>query len=92
MQEAGLKVTLTNGKKNTHLSIFSNKVCLNRGRPVAISATARILAVIIWNKIVKGNPLHSANYVQVPRLKKRKVQEMKRLIHKFNVSTNELSY
>jgi transposase len=42
--------------KDTHLSIFFNRIAFRRGRPAAISATARKLAVIIWNMITKKTP------------------------------------
>lgn len=42
--------------KDTHLSNFFNRVCYRKGRTVAVSATARKLAVIIWNMIVKQIP------------------------------------
>lgn len=42
--------------KDTHLSNFFHRVSFRRGRTAAISATARKLAVIIWNMIVKKVP------------------------------------
>ena len=57
-----LKIALRNAAnaignlKDTHLSNFFNRVCYRKGRTVAVSATARKLAVIIWNMIVKNIP------------------------------------
>lgn len=57
-----LKISLRNAAnaignlKDTHLSNFFNRVCYRKGRTVAISATARKLAVILWNMIVKNVP------------------------------------
>jgi hypothetical protein len=92
-----LKIALRNAAnaignlKDTHLSIFFNRVCFRRGRAAAISATARKLAVIIWNMIVKAIPYNPPTmYEFLDQKRKRKVQEMKKLIHKFNVSTDEL--
>ncbi len=39
--------------KDTHLSDFFKRVAYRRGRTAAVSATARKLAVIIWNMISK---------------------------------------
>ena len=39
--------------KDTHLSNFFKRVAFRRGRQAAVSATARKLAVIIWNMITK---------------------------------------
>lgn len=57
-----LKIALRNAAnaignlKDTHLSNFFNRVCYRKGRTVAVSATARKLAVIIWNMVVKQMP------------------------------------
>ncbi|MBK7097941.1 MAG: IS110 family transposase [Sphingobacteriales bacterium] len=54
-----LKIALRNAAnaignlKDTHLSNFFNRVCYRKGRTVAVSATARKLAVILWNMVVK---------------------------------------
>ena len=54
-----LKIALRNAAnaignlKNTHLSDFFKRVAYRRGRTAAISATARKLAVIIWNMLSK---------------------------------------
>ena len=55
-----LKIALRNAAnaignlKDTHLSDFFKKVAYRRGRTAAVSATARKLAVIIWNMISKS--------------------------------------
>lgn len=92
-----LKIALRNAAnaignlKDTHLSNFFKRVCFRKGRPAAISATARKLAVIIWNMIVKGTPYQPPTiYEFLDQKRQRKVKEMKKLIHKFNVSTTEL--
>ncbi len=42
--------------KDTHLSKFFRRICFRRGRAAAVSATARKLAIVIWNMVVKGIP------------------------------------
>jgi uncharacterized membrane protein len=42
--------------KDTALSNFFKRIAFRKGRAAAISATARKLAVIIWNMIVKKIP------------------------------------
>jgi transposase len=85
-----LKIALRNAAnaignlKDTALSNFFNRIAYRKGRPAAISATARKLAVIIWNMIVKAVPYRPENnYEFLDQKRKRKVQEMKKLIHKF---------
>jgi transposase len=92
-----LKIALRNAAnaignlKNTHLSNFFKRVCFRKGRPAAISATARKLAVIIWNMVVKNIPYQPPTiYEFLDQKRKRKVQEMKKLIHKFDIKTDEL--
>lgn len=92
-----LKIALRNtanaigNLKDTHLSNFFKRISFRKGRAAAISATARKLAVIIWNMVVKGvayNPPDMYEFLDQKR--KRKVQEMKKLITKFNLSSTEL--
>ena len=92
-----LKIALRNAAnaignlKDTALSNFFKRIAFRKGRPAAISATARKLAVIIWNMIVKGIPYKSENdYEFLDQKRKRKVQEMKKLIHKFDIKINDL--
>lgn len=56
--------------KDTHLSNFFNRICYRKGRAVAVSATARKLAVIIWNMLVK-NTLPAAYPLSLSRRKKK---------------------
>ena len=92
-----LKIALRNAAnsignlKDTHLSNFFRRVLYRRGRAAAVSATARKLAVIIWNMVVKGIPYRPpTQYEFLDQKRKRKVQEMKKLITKFNLTTDEL--
>lgn len=92
-----LKIALRNtanaigNLKDTHLSNFFRRICIRRGRAAAISATARKLAVIIWNMVVKGASYNPPTiYEFLDQKRKRKVQEMKKLIAKFNLTTTEL--
>ena len=57
-----LKIALRNAAnaignlKDTHLSNFFQRICYRKGRTVAVSATARKLAVILWNMVAKKMP------------------------------------
>ena len=80
-----LKIALRNAAnavgnlKDTALSNFFNRIAYRKGRPAAISATARKLAVIIWNMIVKNVPYKPlSDYEFLDQKRKRKVQEMKK--------------
>lgn len=92
-----LKIALRNAAnaignlKETPLSNFFNRINYRKGRVSAISATARKLAVIIWTMITKKQPYNNEHgYEFLDQKRKRKVQEMRKLIHKFDIKTNEL--
>ena len=92
-----LKIALRNAAnvignlKDTALSNFFKRIAFRKGRVSAISATARKLAVIIWNMLVKKVPYKpDTQYEFLDQKRKRKVLEMKRLIHKFDLTPDDL--
>ena len=92
-----LKIALRNAAnvignlKNTTLSNFFKRIAFRKGRVSAISATARKLAVIIWNMVVKKVPYKpDTTYEFLDQKRKRKVLEMKKLIHKFDITPDDL--
>ena len=77
--------------KDTALSNFFKRIAFRKGRMSAISATARKLAVIIWNMITKKVPYKTDDqYEFLDQKRKRKVMEMKKLIHKFDITPHDL--
>ena len=77
--------------KDTALSNFFKRIAFRKGRTSAISATARKLAVIIWNMITKKVPYKTeTQYEFLDQKRKRKVMEMKKLIHKFDITSDDL--
>lgn len=77
--------------KDTALSNFFKRIAFRKGRTSAISATARKLAVIIWNMITKKIPYKTdSQYEFLDQKRKRKVLEMKKLIHKFDITPDDL--
>lgn len=95
-----LKIALRNAAnaignlKNTHLSNFFNRVCYRKGRTVAVSATARKLAVILWNMVVKKLPYKPpTDYLFLDE--KRKLGLVKRIrkqIDKFALTNEDLGF
>ena len=91
-----LKIALRNAAnaignlKNTALSNFFSRISHRKGRVSAISATARKLAVIIWNMVVKKTPYIPQTEYQFLDQKRKKITAMKKLIAKFDISTNDL--
>ena len=76
-----LKIALRNAAnaignlKDTHLSNFFKRISFRKGRAAAISATARKLAIIIWNMVVKAVPYSPpTTYEFLDQKRKRKVR------------------
>ncbi len=79
--------------KEANLYNFFIRISIRKGRTAAITATARKLAVIIWNMIVKKEQYNPPSvYEFLDQKRKRKVKELQKLIHKFEISTNELGF
>lgn len=79
-------------KKDSYLSIFFRKIAFKKGRGAAITATARKIAVIIWNMIVKKqpySPIKTLEYIE--QQKQRKINFIKKDIQKYKIAINELS-
>ena len=93
-----LKIALRNAAnaignlKDTQLSVFFRKVLYRKGRTAAVSATARKLAVIIWNMIVKKQPYNPpTQYLFLDQKRKMGlIKKMKKQITKFEITGNEL--
>ncbi|MDF9799888.1 transposase [Catalinimonas alkaloidigena] len=94
-----LKIALRNAanaignlKDSTPLRDFFQRINFRKGRVSAISATARKLAVIIWNMVVKGAPyVNPEGYLYLDQ--KRKLGLVKRIrkqIDKFGLTNEEL--
>ena len=96
-----LKIALRNAanaignlKDSTPLRDFFHRINFRKGRVSAISATARKLAVIIWNMVVKGIPYHNpTEYLFLDQ--KRKLGIVKRIqkqIAKFELKPEDLNF
>jgi transposase len=94
-----LKIALRNAanaignlKESTPLRDFFQRINFRKGRVSAISATARKLAVIIWNMVVKAIPYtNPEGYLFLDQ--KRKLGIVKRVqkqINKFALTTDDL--
>jgi transposase len=95
-----LKIALRNAanaignlKDSTPLRDFFHRINFRKGRVSAISATARKLAVIIWNMVVKNVPyINPAGYLFLDQ--KRKLAVAKRInnqMTKFGLTANDIN-
>jgi transposase len=94
-----LKIALHNAanaignlKDSTPLSDFFKRISFRKGRVSAISATARKLAVIIWNMVVKNIPYSNpTEYLFLDQKRKLGiVKRIKKQIDKFALTNEDL--
>jgi transposase len=80
--------------KDTHLSDFFKKVAFRKGRQAAVSATARKLAVILWNMMVKKCPYKSdTEYLFLDQKRQMKlVSRIRKQIVKFDFKPEQLGF
>ncbi|MGV6829157.1 MAG: hypothetical protein ACWA45_07135 [Flavobacteriales bacterium] len=80
--------------KEGHLNDFFKRINYKKGRSTAISATARKLAVIIWNMLYKGidyNP--PTQYLFLDQKRKLKlVNRIKRNMAKFETKPEDVDF
>lgn len=96
-----LKIALRNAanaignlKEPTPLRDFFKRISFRKGRVSAISATARKLAVIIWNMVVKGTPYKYTDEYQYHDQKKKQavLKRIKDQMEKYKLTTNDLGF
>lgn len=78
--------------KDTHLSDFFKRIAYRRGRQAAVSATARKLAVIIWNMVTKNEP-YDPPRIYLFRDEKKKlglIKRIKKQIIKFDINPTDV--
>ncbi len=80
--------------KEGYLSCFFRRINYKRGRATAVSATARKLAVIIWNMLVKGIPYSPPiEYLFLDQKRKlRLVSRIKKNIAKFELKPEDVGF
>ncbi|WKN31375.1 transposase [Porifericola rhodea] len=80
--------------KDTHLSNFFKRVAFRKGRQAAVSATARKLAVILWNMVTKKmqyNP--PTEYLFLDQKRKLKlVQRIRKSIAKLDLKPEDVGF
>ncbi|WP_062062797.1 IS110 family transposase [Aquimarina longa] len=96
-----LKIALRNAanaignlKDSTPLRDFFHRINFRKGRVSAITATARKLAIIIWNMIVKAKPYQNPEgYLYLDQKRKLGlVKRIKKQIDKFDIKLEDLEF
>lgn len=91
-----LKIALRNAAnavgnlKDSDLGKFFKKIVFRKGRQAAITATARKIAVILWNMITKKVQYNPTNQYVFLDEKRRAIAQLRKKISKFGIDPNEL--
>jgi transposase len=80
--------------KEGHLADFFRRINYKKGRSTAINATARKLAVIVWNMLVKGESYNPPTQYMFLDEKRRLglVNRIKKQITKFEIQPEQLGF
>ena len=93
-----LKIALRNAAnavgnlKDTDLAKFFRKIAFKKGRQTAINATARKIAVILWNMITKKQPYMPKNNYLFLDQKRRIVSKMRKQIKELGINPDEIGF
>ena len=93
-----LKIALRNAAnaignlKDADLAVFFRKIAFKKGRQTAINATARKIAVIIWNMVTKKQPYSPKNNYLFLDQKRRIVSKMRKQIKDLGLNPDELGF
>ena len=83
---------LGRSKSDDQLVYFFRRIAFKNGRGAAITATARKLAVILWNMIIHKSQYQPGNMTQyLDAIKARKLRHLKKDIKKHAITIDELS-
>lgn len=91
-----LKIALRNAAnavgnlKDSDLGKFFKKIAFRKGRQAAITATARKIAVILWNMITKKEAYNPKSQYIFLDEKRRAIAQLRKKISKFGIDPNEL--
>jgi hypothetical protein len=79
-------------QKDHELTSFFKRIAFKKGRIVAITATARKLAVIIWNMVIKGEPYNKdKGKISSEKSKAIKLWQIEKRINSLQLSNEELN-
>jgi len=78
-------------KRNTALACFYQRLAIKHGKGTAITATARKLAIIVYNMIQKKQPYQPQSLeVYQKNVRKQKIKYIKKSISKFDIQGTEI--
>lgn len=80
--------------KDNHLSVFFKRIAYRKGRVAAISATARKIAIIIWNMVVKRQQyIPSKEHELNSEIRRQKeIRQIENRLKKHGIKPEEISF
>lgn len=79
-------------KKDSALANFFNSIAYKKGGKVAVTATARKLAIIVYKMLETKQPFKAQNIQEYQeQMRKRKIKSIKRAMQKMNIGLQELN-
>jgi transposase len=85
--------TIGNMKDGGYLIHFFKRIARKKDRAVAVVATARKLAVIVWNMLVKKKPYMPVMPVEyLNKIRSSKIKNIQRQIRQLQINEEELSF
>jgi len=80
-------------QKDAPLYPFFQRILLRKGRCAAIIATARKLAVIIWNMLCKKEAYKPYDTAKIEsQIRDRQIKKINKLLHTFDIKMSEINF
>ena len=80
-------------RKNTALAAFYRRIAFHKGRSAAVVATARKIAIIVYNMLQKGQPYQPQGLVEYQQqVRNRKLKNIQRTILEMQIKETELAF
>lgn len=83
--------TMAQNKKPSSLKQFYKRIAYRKGKQAAVTATARKLAIIVWNMLthkVSYKPIDETVYKT--KIRNKKLKKIRSEISKFNITLDEI--
>ena len=80
-------------KRNNPLSHYYRRMAARHGKGTAITATARKLAIVVYNMLAKGQPYQPQQLEEYQqKVRDQKIKQIQRTIKKLEVQEHELAF
>jgi len=93
LKQAFKRAAVGVGNTKTPLGQFYRRMAAKKGKGTAVTATARKLAIIVYNMLVKGEPYRPGQLEEYQeKLRVQKIKQIQRTIKKLGVKEDEIAF